>query len=136
MTLRAITLEEVPGWEDRLDDLIEKIVERSRGELSTEYVWATIASGEWWLAVVNDGKALVIVQPIRFKTGLNLLEIIGVAGEGLDEWEDSVGELESLARELGFHRIRGRGRKGWGRVATRHGWKETGVIVERDLYNA
>ena len=136
MMLAPVKLGEVDDWIEKIDPLLERIAAESRGTLSTEGIWANIAQGHWWLAAINDGKAIVVLEPIRFLTGKNVLEIVGLAGDGMKEWESAVEELEAVAKKLGFHRLRAGGRKGWARVAARHGWKETRVIVEKDLFDA
>jgi hypothetical protein len=134
--LTQVKLDDLDNWTDRIDPLIERIAEESRGTLSTHGIWANIAQGHWWLAAINKGQAIVILEPIRFLTGKNVLEIVGLAGDEMKAWEDSVHELETIARGLGFHRLRAGGRRGWARIAAKHGWKETRVIIERELYDA
>lgn len=131
-----VKLDEIEDLTDQIDPLIEKIAAASRGTLSAAGIWANIAQGHWWLACVGNGKAIVILEPISFITGKRVLEIIGLAGDEMKEWESAVAELETTARKLGFHRLRAGGRRGWSKIAARHGWTETRVIVEKDLFDA
>lgn len=134
--LALIPYDETEEWEDRIDELIDRIVGASSGTLSSEGIWGLIAAGKWWLVAINGGQGLAIVEPMHFATGKKVLEIIGVAGDDMKEWENAIHELEFVARKLGYHRLRACGRKGWARVAARHGYEVTRVVVEKDLWGA
>ena len=134
--LKPLSPEEADELGEKLDSLIDDIADASRGTLSSKDIWGQIAKGDWWLISIKDTQGIAILEPIRFATGMNVLEVIGVAGDRMKEWEDASEELERVARHMGFQRLRAGGRMGWARVAERHGWKRTRVIVEKDLYNA
>ncbi len=136
MTLALIPYDETSEWGERIDELIDRIAEHSSGTLSSERIGGLIAAGNWWLVDINNGQGLAIVEPLHFETGKKVLEIIGVAGDDMKEWEGAIHELEFVARKLGYHRIRACGRKGWAKVAARHGYEVTRVVVEKDLFDA
>ena len=119
-----------------LDSLIERIAERSRGTLRPEDIWATIGAGIWWVAVIDGGRGAVLVEQTTFKSGIKVLEIVGLAGDGIREWEGAVADLETLARRMGVDRLRAIGRKGFAPFAAKHGWKEVGVVLEKELFDA
>jgi hypothetical protein len=132
--LAPILSDEIATRIDGFAPLFEKIAAESRGTLSTEAIRDTIRAGNWWLAEIANGQAAVIVEPINFKTGMRVLEVVGIAGAGMDEWAVAAcRELENFARSQKFHRLRAGGRRGWARIAPKHGWRETRVIVEKDL---
>ncbi len=134
--LDPISPEEADEWGEKLDGLITDIANASRGTLSPENIWGRIASGQWWLIAISGLRGVAILEPIKFDTGINVLEVVGLAGDEMKEWEGAAEELEKVARHMGFNRLRACGRLGWAKVAERHGWKRTRVIVEKDLYNA
>lgn len=134
--LTPLSPEEADDWGERLNDLIDEIADASRGTLSSEDIWSRIASGQWWLIGINDLDGVAILEPIKFSTGLHVLEVVGLAGDDMKKWESASEELERVARHMGFHRLRAGGRMGWARIAERHGWKRTRVIVEKDLFDA
>lgn len=136
MTFAPIPTDSVAVWEDAVAPLITRLVNESRGTLTDEAVWAQIASGEWYLAIVNDGATVVILDEYTSPSGIKILEIVGIAGENMADWENAARELEDIARERGVNRLRACGRIGWGREAKKYGWKMTRVVVEKDLFNA
>lgn len=136
MTFNPISKDAVCSWTDKLDPLLDRMVARSGGRYTAEGIYARLAAGDLWLAEVGNWKAAMVLQPINWETGLNELEVVGLAGDGLKEWEEAVYAAESLARDLRFHRLSvPHGRKGWSRGAMAHGWKEAGVILEKVLTN-
>lgn len=131
-----IPTDSVAVWEDAVEPLIARLVNESRGTLTEEAVWGQIVSGEWYLAIVSDGKTVVILDEYTTPAGVKVLEIVGIAGENMADWAEAARGLESIARGRGVHRLRACGRVGWGREAKKFGWKMTRAVVEKDLYNA
>lgn len=134
MTFRPIEKGAVASWSDRIEPLLEKMVARSGGRLDADGVYASLAAGNYWLAEISNWQAAMVLNPINWKTGLNELEIVGLAGDGLKEWESAMFAAESIARDLNFHRLTiPHGRKGWTKLCAPRGWKETAVILEKEL---
>lgn len=136
MSFTPISREAVQSFDKKLDPLLERMVKRSGGRLDIEGLYASLAAGSYWLAEVDNWRAAMILNPINWRTGLNELEIVGFAGDGLAEWEETVFSAEKLARELHFNKLSiPHGRKGWARLCKAHGWRESGVILEKDLHD-
>lgn len=134
MTFSPVAKHDLESWTDQIDPLLERMAARSGGRFTAEHLYEGLASGRCWLAEIGGWKAAMVVKPINWPTGLNELEIVGLAGDGLPEWQDAMLSAESIARKLNFNRLTvPHGRKGWARVCK--GWRETGVILERDLFD-
>lgn len=124
-------------WTSQIDPLLEKMAARSGGRYSAEHLYDGLARGLTWVAEIDNWRAAMIVKPINWPTGLNELEIVGLAGDGLPEWQDAMFSAERIARDLHFNRITiPHGRKGWVKPCEAHGWKQTGVILEKDLWDS
>jgi hypothetical protein len=124
------------SFDAKIEPLLVKMVKASNGRYNYEGLYGALASGEHWLAEIGNFKAAMVLGPVRWNTGLNELEIIGLAGDGIAEWKEAMFGAETLARELNFHRLSiPHGRPGWAKVCAPFGWKERGVILEKDLLN-
>lgn len=124
------------SWTDQLDPILEKMAAASRGRYTAEHLYDGLTNGLTWVAAIDDWRAAMIVKPVNWPTGLNELEIVGLAGEGLPEWQEAMFSAETIAHRLHFNRLTiPHGRKGWVKPCAAHGWKQTGVILEKDFYD-
>lgn len=131
-----IPKKDIEAWTDQIDPLLERMAERSGGRFTAEDLYAGLASGLTWLAEIGDWRAAMVVKPINWPTGLNELEIVGLAGDGLPDWQEAMFSAERIARELHFDRLSiPHGRRGWVKPCLAHGWRQAGVIMEKDLFN-
>lgn len=136
MTFNPIPRSAISSWSEKIDPLLQQMVARSRGRFHVEHLWEELAAGRLWLAEIADWKAAIVLKPSNWPTGLNELEVVGLAGTGMDEWKDTMFAAEKLARDLRFDRLcTGEDRPGWERVAKPYGWKRAGVVLQKDLLN-
>lgn len=134
MSFNPIQKAAVPSWAEKIDPLLKKMAERSGGRLDSDGLYAALANGDYWLAEIGNWRAAMVLNPVRWATGLNELEIACLAGDGMSEWEQAMFDAETLARDLRFHKLSiPRGRRGWRKICEARGWKETGVVLEKDL---
>lgn len=89
-------------------------------------------ASEEYLAIAN-GRFCVVVEkaPVRDGNGLCL---VALGGEGLEDWlEPLLAMLEGLARDQGCRSILMRGRLGWQRRLTKHGWAVHAVVLQKQI---
>jgi hypothetical protein len=114
--------------------LIEKALERGRGEMGPDDVLALLLSRDMQLWAAKHGgriKAVCTTHILTFKTGLKVAQLEHAAGIGMREWADKGRRiLEAWAVANGCQEIRGGGREGWGRVL---GWGPAYVIYAKRL---
>ena len=135
MMFTPIAKAAVASYADHLDPLLAKMAARSGGRYTAEHLYDGLAEGRCWLAGIDGWRGAAILQAHNWPTGLNELDVLGVAGEGLREWVEAVVELESIARKLNFHRLSApHARIGWVPFALKHGWRKAGVILEKELF--
>jgi hypothetical protein len=124
----------VPSWVNKIDPLLAKMAASSGGRQTPEYLYDCLATGKFWLAEIADWRAAAVFRKINWPTGLNELEIVGIGGEGLKDWANAVVDMERFARSLHFNRLSTPcARGGWLPFAKKHGWRQAGVILEKDL---
>src|SRR5690606_22906813 len=105
MSFNPISRSALCSWTDRVEPLLKQMVARSRGRFHVEHLWEELVAGNMWLAEISNWKAAMVLKPMRWPTGLNELEVVGLAGTGMDEWRDTMFAAESLARDLHFNRL-------------------------------
>lgn len=136
MTFTPISRSAVSDWADEIDPLLEKMASRSGGRYEAKHLYSELASGRLLLAEIGGWRAAMVLKDTQWPTGLTELEIVGLGGEGLSDWKEAMFSAERIAKNLGFDRLStGHARKGWLKMCAAHGWKETGVILEKDLFN-
>ena len=134
MTFNPIRQEAVASWTNKLEPLLERMALHSGGRYTPDHLYEGLASGLCWLAEIDNWRAAMVLKQVNWPTGLRELEIVSLAGAGMDEWGEAVFSAESIARDLRFNRITiPHGRKGWTKPCISHGWKEAGVILQKDL---
>lgn len=90
-----------------------------------------------WLAYDDEGERIgimgVVIEDMAHVRVARIQFTAGKVGRGI-EWLQSMFELiEDYARDLGCHKMEGIGRPGWRRLNHFGGWKEVGVMSEKDL---
>ncbi len=140
---------EFGAWRPHVAKWLAEIVAGSGGTLSERTLTDAILAGDYWLAaIVDDGapprgamkagqriecRAAVVSQPVHYKTGLSVLEMIGFSGVGRADWTHLEEHYRALGKALGFQRVKAIARPGWSRVLGQRGWTTTHHIIERDL---
>lgn len=116
--------------------LVERACAEWPGDRSADdYMAACRASAAqlWMVSLAGKLRAVVITEILNFPQH-RILVIELMAGEGMEEW---VGELDKVmvegGRNLGCARIRTGGRKGLTKAAVKLGYRQTAVVLEKDL---
>jgi hypothetical protein len=92
-----------------------------------------ICSGQFQLWVDSDEvNALALGEVIQYPQK-RVYSIFIVIGQGRQDWQDRVQEIEAYAREKRCRAMRCLARKGWERVMKPHGYEATHVVLEKDI---
>jgi hypothetical protein len=102
-----------------------------------EQLLARITSGEVQPIVIWDEQA----KEARAFGGMRLYdrgkdriaEVIWMTGSGKDTWTHLIGDFENYARSLGCAGVRMFARRGWKPFFHARGYRETHVILDREL---
>lgn len=118
---------------DRCWPVLEKSLDWYGKTHTKEHVWQMIATGQTQFWPMKDSAMLTIVEP--HPTGL-VEGRAWVAGGDLNEilqWEPY---MSQWAHDAGCHRVSVVGRKGWGKVLPKHGYRELVTTFVKDFEDA
>lgn len=102
--------------------------------IDTESIYQSLKTNDrqMWMLAKEGEVVLVVVTEVRSGDHGTICTIrIGAGTAGHESLRTIFGEIEGWARKLGCVAIEICGRKGWSRVLD--GFKQTGVILEKDL---
>jgi hypothetical protein len=127
---------------DRIDDVwpevesqIQRALDYTRGELTTDYIKTQLESGNALLLLALDGAILAsIVCEIVDTASLRVCHIIACGGEKADIWLDKWHEvIVPLAKEQGCRRISLSGRKGWVKKLQKYGFNYAYTTIDQEI---
>ena len=142
--LAWIPPEKVLALAPKVMDLIERACEYSGGRfdpISTLQACAGVEPNrQWqlWIAGYTGGDepptmdSIAITAITVYPTGLKLLEMILVAGDGARAWLQFDDFVADWARKQGCERVQAFGRRGWSRTLPKS-WRQSTVIFEREI---
>jgi hypothetical protein len=86
----------------------------------------------WLVTDEGDIRAVVVTAVIDYPRK-KVCQILICTGEGRGQWQEMIGLLEQWARDNGCDIFRPVARTGWARVLKPFGYRQTHVILEKDL---
>lgn len=120
-------------WHEALPLLTPAIERNGNHTAESILIGLKRADLQLWCAF-EDGKMIMagVTEIADYpKTRQCLLFLCG--GERMDLWLEALPYVEQWALEQGCHKVRVDGRKGWAR--TLDGYRERGVVIEKDIAN-
>lgn len=112
-------------WPD-VAPMLEKAIATADGRYSLESVYNEFVSGALALWVVLDDArpiAALTTRVVDFPCK-RVLSVDWIAGSRMAEWLPQTNAIfRDYAKSYGCRQIEGRGRKGWLRELTKHGWE-------------
>lgn len=122
-------------WPD-VERLLERSLETARGKFAMDDLRNSVESGELVLWLVVDGTTpiaavttRIIAYPQRHAMALDW-----VGGTRMNEWIDMVMDtIKRYAVDNGCVHLEGYGRKAWGRVLQKYGWKPEYIAYRMEL---
>lgn len=86
-----------------------------------------------WIVCHEDGICAVCVTRLTLDTKVKTCGIWVMTGEGREEWQHLIKEIEEFAMREGCTLMRHSARPGWSRPMKAHGYKMTHVILEKAI---
>ena len=133
----------IEGVFEKVKDLLQKPIDRAYGEHTIDEIREMVISGrrQLWAGVDEATGEFVVAAVTQISpraSGAVHMEIIltGSAPHTVDQWFDkSVDALEEYGRLNGADRLIFYGRRGWGKLYNKRGYKEYYVAMSKDLRN-
>lgn len=127
-------------WDEAKEHLL-RFEKRSNGKYTVDDIGKRIQSEEqqlWILANKENEIIGALVTQVWETPQKKIMEIVACAGgtkdDRLDEYlYESMKELENFARLNYCDVMRVEGRKGWSRSLEPYGFKQTSVVVEKEI---
>ena len=136
MMITAVPVEGVDiVWED-VTKVLKKSVETSSGKFEIEDLKSDLKNGVLVLWLVMEGRYVIAALTSRVieYPGRRAMALDWVGGSRMKEWLPSVLEtLESYAADCGCKHIEGYGRKAWGKILHRYGWRPEYIAYRMEL---
>jgi len=136
LTLVTNTL--IPLIWDKLEPLIQRVVEVSDGDISTDTVKRSLLSLRSVVVIITVEDRIVALFTLEVRTmdtGKRVLYSPIIAGDDMSEWlEHYIRYVKEFARQENCPQIRGvASRKGWIRLLKKRGLKEGATTVSYTL---
>lgn len=133
--LKGVRWPELPEWWPKLLPWVYAAMDKGRREETAEDVFEACQVGDYQLwAILRNGKPVgALVTDIFAHKQRTYGQVKYVAGEGMEEWLCLLGALEDWFGKRGADGVLLAGRKGWERVAKRHGYELDSVVMRKDL---
>ena len=118
---------------------IDRVIETSNGDFTTEYVLGRIIDGDYqlWVGSDDDGNVdyVGITRNEYFDASEKMVVLVmWLAGDDMHKWIDTaVAELESWAIDAGADELRITGRPGWERIFKKDGFTKTHTVLAKPL---
>lgn len=127
VTVSALPASMLSSFKQRLLPMIDRVVERSHGEQSSEALWQMVVDGNAVILTASrDTEIIGVVVASRqvYQSGMAALYCDAVAGDDLEEWMPKMVEtLAVLAKTYHCQRVTGTGRKGWCKYLEKFGFE-------------
>lgn len=133
----------VPVHPSFLDDVWDDVVrflgpsvDTTTGKFSIDSVRTGVLSGDLvlWAVFRAGAPAAFYTTRLTVYPGRKALSVDWVGGSGVFSWIDPVLDaIEEQARRNGCKHLEGYGRKAWGRLLQRRGWKPEYVAYRMEL---
>lgn len=113
---------------------LQKVVDRSHGELTLESVKARIKNADTLLVTISRGGSIVAINTLElriFDSGKRAMFIPITGGSELDGWmPDFLALAKTIAREHNCSELRGLAvRPGWMKKLEPHGWENVHMVI-------
>tara|TARA_R100000654_G_scaffold17802_2_gene37165 strand:- start:6600 stop:7019 length:420 start_codon:yes stop_codon:yes gene_type:complete len=138
MMITAVPIEGVDiVWEDA-KKVLHKSVETSAGKFEVEDLRQELKAGQLVLWLVMDGSEVLAALTSRVieYPGRRAMALDWVGGKRMSKWLPLVlNTLQKYATDCECKHIEGYGRKAWGRILQKYGWKPEYIAYRMELNN-
>lgn len=138
MMITAVPIEGVDiVWEDA-KKVLHKSVNTSAGKFEVEDLKQELKQGQLVLWLVMDGSEVLAALTSRVieYPGRRAMALDWVGGKHMRKWLPLVlNTLQKYATDCECKHIEGYGRKAWGRILQKYGWKPEYIAYRMELNN-
>ena len=138
MMITAVPIEGVDiVWEDA-KKVLHKSVNTSAGKFEVEDLKQELKQGQLVLWLVMDGSEVLAALTSRVieYPGRRAMALDWVGGKHMSKWLPLVlNTLQKYATDCECKHIEGYGRKAWGRILQKYGWKPEYIAYRMELNN-
>lgn len=134
--ISPVRIEQIPLIWHIAEPMLQKAVDYSDGELTTQDIYNTLLNGERALWVVfkdNDPIASITTRIVECQTGLKICCIDYAGGHSFKDWDAFTDYIEPYYASLGCTKMEIAGRKGWLRLHTAKDFKLKYCILRKDI---
>ena len=117
---------------------IERVVERSHGELTLESVKEKLLKGNALLVTINKGSEIVAVNTMEvriFESGVRAMYIPITGGDDLDGWQEQFEKVAgAIAKDFNCTELRALAvRRGWEKKLIPSGWENVHMVMRKQI---
>lgn len=134
MRLEKVEWFEIPTQWPKVEGWVSAALDHGVGYLS-EDIKRELMLRAMLLWLVTDGAELrgCVVTTLWSQPRVKVCQIVLCGGENIADWHHLIAEIETYAREHGCDQVREKGRRGWKKLAARHGYEELSVEYGKTL---
>jgi hypothetical protein len=135
IALQSVPQNEVIEVWPQVRPYIDRVIESSNHDFTTEYILGRIADGDYQLWVGGDYSYVGVTRLEYFDASEKLICLVmWLSGDDMPAWIDSaLSQLESWAMDNDCDEIRITGRPGWERMFKKDGFRKTHTILAKPL---
>lgn len=119
-----------------IHDMLQPAVEREAGDMSLQDIFIGVKAQTMQLWAVCKGMEAIVacaVTEILKYEHHSVCRIVAVSGDGIHEWKGFEKYIAEWASDAGCLRIEAICRPGFKRIAEPLGYKQTHIIISKDL---
>ena len=134
MKAHLIKPEDVACLWDDVGPMLQKVTERSEGEMEPDDYLETLTQGamQLWIATEENSITLAMVTQIISYPQKKVLRVIAISGEKFIEAHSRFNDMvEAFAVRVGCSSMELWGRKGWKKMLPE--WKDSYIVFTKDL---
>jgi hypothetical protein len=134
-TLVGIPANQLADCWDGIKYLIADACTRSNGKYEAVDILRALLRGDMqlWGAVGDEKIEAIAIGEIVNYPRIKIYRMLGVTGEGMNEWINHIHGIENWARAQGCQDFEAVARPGWEKMMKDKGWRKTHIILNYSL---
>lgn len=128
---------DIVSYWHRIEHLVKEAMLTTKGKYRSHHIFMHLlkATMQLWLAVDTEAKihAVAITEIVNYPAGARVCRCICVTGEGREEWQHLMADVEKMAKRNGCTDISLQARWGWTRIMKQQGYELTHAQLDKSL---
>lgn len=132
MQARLLDKSEIDDVWPRIEGQVKRL---DCAQIRAEHIKKYLSDGSYFAMIAENRGEIVgvlLFYFIEYPTQW-ACRIMGLAGIGIDEWGDYLGDFEKMVKKYGCSSIEFQGRKGWERFLKNKGYNLEAVVIRKEL---